>query len=122
MTRILRGLMAASLIVSAAWPTHAASTNATPESLKLQDCIDLALRQNPTILKAREEIRRNQGVIVEVRAQAVPQITASGSYQQVAKSTLDSIPAPGFPSVFDNQEQPWTAQIQISQLVYSADG
>jgi TolC family type I secretion outer membrane protein len=119
MTRILRGLMAASLIVSAAWPTHAASTNATPESLKLQDCIDLALRQNPTILKAREEIRRNQGVIVEVRAQAVPQITASGSYQQVAKSTLDSIPVPGFPSVFDNQEQPWTAQIQISQLVYS---
>jgi outer membrane protein TolC len=119
MTRILRGLVAASVILSAVWPTHAVSTNAIPESLRLQDCLDLALRQNPTILKAREEIRRNQGVVVEVRAQAVPQVTASGSYQQVAKSTLDSIPVPGFPSVFGNQEQPWTAQIQVSQLVYA---
>ncbi len=81
MTRILRGLLAASLILTAAGPTHAMSTNAIPETLRLPDCIDLALRQNPTILKAREEIRRNQGVIVEVRAQAVPQVTASGSYQ-----------------------------------------
>lgn len=119
MTRILRGLMAASIILSAAWPAHAASTSATPDTLRLQDCIDLALRQNPTILKAKEEIRRNQGVVVEVRAQAVPQVTASGSYQQVAKSTLDSIPVPGFPSVFGNQESPWTAQIQVSQLVYA---
>jgi TolC family type I secretion outer membrane protein len=119
MTRILRGLLAASVILSAAGPIHAASTNTIPDTLKLDDCIHLALKQNPTILKAREEIRRNQGVIVEVRAQAIPQITASGSYQQIAKSTLDSIPVPGFPSVFDNQEQPWTAQIEISQLVYS---
>ncbi|HTS17856.1 MAG TPA: TolC family protein [Verrucomicrobiae bacterium] len=119
MSRILCGLVAASLIALTPKPIHAASTNATPSTLTLGDCIGLALRQNPTILKAREEIRRNQGLVVEVRAQAIPQVTASGSYQQVAKSTLDSIPVPGFPSVFDNQEQPWTAQIQISQLVYA---
>ena len=119
MTRILHGLAAASMILSTVRLIQAAPTNAIPETLRLQDCIDLALRQNPTILKAREEIRRTHGIIIETRAQAIPQITASGSYQQVAKSTIDSIPVPGFPSVFDNQEQPWTAQIQISQLVYA---
>jgi outer membrane protein TolC len=119
MTRILRGLIAASMILSTVRLVQAAPTNAIPETLRLQDCIDLAVRQNPTILKAREEIRRTHGIIIETRAQAIPQITASGSYQQVAKSTIDSIPVPGFPSVFDNQEQPWTAQIQISQLVYA---
>ena len=126
MTRIFRGLMAASLIVSAAWPTHAALTNATPESLKLQDCIDLALRQNPTILKAREEIRRNQGVVVEVRAQAVPQITASGSYEGIDRHAIDAFPFPATGvtnsnpnTLFKNQEQPWTAVVQISQLVYA---
>jgi len=125
MTSIFRSLMAASLIVSAAWPTHAASTNATPESLRLQDCIDLALRQNPTILKAREEIRRNQGVVVEVRAQAVPQVTASGSYEGIDRHAIDAFPFPATgatnsPSaVFKNQEQPWTAVVEISQLIYA---
>ncbi len=125
MTSILRGLMAASLIVSAAWPARAASTNATPESLRLQDCIDLALRQNPTILKAREEIRRNQGVVVEVRAQAVPQVTASGSYEGISRQAIDAFPFPATgatnsPStVFKNQEQPWTAVVEISQLIYA---
>ncbi|MGO9527253.1 MAG: TolC family protein [Verrucomicrobiia bacterium] len=125
MTSILRGLMAASLIVSAAWPARAASTNATPESLRLQDCIDLALRQNPTILKAREEIRRNQGVVVEVRAQAVPQITASGSYEGIDRHAIDAFPfsatgATNSPStLFKNQEQPWTAVVEISQLIYA---
>jgi len=125
MTRIFRGLVAASMIFSAAEPIHASSTNAIPESLKLQDCIDLALRQNPAILKAREEIRRNQGVIVEVRAQAVPQVTASGSYEAIDSHAIDQFPfsnSPGSNSVstlFKNQEQPWTATIQVSQLVYA---
>ncbi|MGD1019668.1 MAG: TolC family protein [Verrucomicrobiia bacterium] len=125
MTRILRGLVAASLILSAVGPTHAASTNAIPETLRLTDCIDLALRQNPTILKAREEIRRNQGVIVEVRAQAIPQVTATGSYEGISRQAIDQFPfsasgATNNPTtLFKNQEQPWTAVVEISQLIYA---
>ena len=126
MTKISRGLVAASLILSAAWPMHAASTNEIPASLKLQDCLDLALRQNPTILKAREEIRRNKGVIVEVRSQAIPQVTALGSYEAIDSHAIDQFPFSASATVtnnpntlFKNQEQPWTATIQISQLVYA---
>jgi outer membrane protein TolC len=125
MTSILRGWIAASLIMSSVWPVRAASTNMAPESLKLQDCINLALEQNPAILKAKEEIRRNQGVVIEVRAQAIPQVTASGSYEAIDSHAIDQFPfsasagTNAVSSLFKNQEQPWTAVIQVSQLVYA---
>ncbi|HVM60217.1 MAG TPA: TolC family protein [Verrucomicrobiae bacterium] len=126
MIRILRGLAAASLVLATVQPAHAASTNAVPNTLRLPDCIDLALRQNPTVLKAREEIRRNQGVVVEVRAQAIPQLTASGSYEAIDSRAIDQFPFSGGGAtsnspnmLFRNQEQPWNIQIQVSQLVYA---
>jgi outer membrane protein len=126
MIKILRGLVAASLLAFVARSTNAVDTNAAPETLTLQQCIDLAVRQNPTILKAKEEIRRNHGVIIEVRAQAVPQVTASGSYEGIDSHAIDQFPFSAGPTVtnnpntlFKNQEQPWTAVVEISQLVYA---
>jgi outer membrane protein len=119
MTKILSGLAAASMLFFVGQSTRAADTSAPPASLTLQDCINLALRQNPTILKAKEEIRRTQGVIIEARAPAIPQINASGGYQQVDRHTIDSFPITNFPAVFGNQEHPWNAQVEISQLVYA---
>jgi outer membrane protein TolC len=119
MTKTLCGLVAASLIFSVVKPTLDARATELPQTMTLQDCLDLALKQNPSILKAQQEIRRTQGVIVETRAPAIPQITASGSGQMVAKSTIDAFPfSGGSNTVFRNQEQPWSAQVQISQLLY----
>jgi len=124
MMRILCGLTVASMILWAAGPAGAALTEGMPETLNLQDCLELALRQNPTILKAREEIRRAHGIIIETRAQAIPQVTASGSYQGIERSSIDAFPFPStllgtnrFNTVYRNQEQPWSAQVQVSQLV-----
>jgi TolC family type I secretion outer membrane protein len=97
--------------------TRAADAAAPPQTMTLQDCIDLALRQNPSILKAREEIRRTHGVIVEARAPALPQVTAGGQYQRIDKNTIDTFP--GSTNIFRNQENPWTTQVEVSQLVYS---
>ena len=83
----------------------------------LRDCIDLALKQNPSILKSREEIRRTRGVIVEARAAAIPQITASGDYRSIDHSVIDNFP--GATNVFNNQQQPWNTKIEVSQLVYA---
>jgi outer membrane protein len=115
MIRILYGLMAGSMLLFAARPIQATDTSAPPATLTLPDCISLALRQNPTILKAKEEIRRTQGVIIEARAPAVPQITASGTLEIIDKHAIDAFPGT---TIFNNQEQPWIAQIQVSQLVY----
>jgi outer membrane protein TolC len=46
----------------------------------LDQAIQSALQRNPTLLIAEREIERTKGVIIQVRAQALPQITVSGSY------------------------------------------
>jgi TolC family type I secretion outer membrane protein len=117
MIKIIYGFLAASVFFSVTPNINAAGPAVLPESMTLQDCIDLALRQNPSILKAQEEIRRTHGVIVEARAQAIPQINATGTAQVIDRHTIDSFP--GSPGVFKNQEQPWSAQIEVSQLVYA---
>ena len=47
----------------------------------LGQAIITALQQNPTLLNAEQEIKRTKGVIIQVRAQALPQIGATGEFQ-----------------------------------------
>src|ERR1017187_1427020 len=118
MTKIFCGLVAATLFLPFVNPTLDARATELPQTMTLQDCLDLALKQNPSILKAQQEIRRTQGVIVETRAPAVPQITASGNGEIIDSHAIDAYPIPGVNTVTRNQEEPWSAQVQISQLVY----
>jgi len=46
----------------------------------LDQAILMALQQNPALLNAEQEIKRTKGVIIQVRAQALPQITAQATY------------------------------------------
>ncbi|MBO0695698.1 MAG: TolC family protein, partial [Verrucomicrobia bacterium] len=50
-------------------------------SFTLDQAILTALQRNPTLLNAEQEIKRTKGVIIQVRAQALPQITASGNFE-----------------------------------------
>src|SRR6188474_1121004 len=47
----------------------------------LDQAVLTALQRNPTLLIAEQEIKRTKGVIIQVRAQALPQINATGSFQ-----------------------------------------
>jgi outer membrane protein len=47
----------------------------------LEQAILTALQRNPTLLNAEQEIKRTRGVIIQVRAQALPQITANANFQ-----------------------------------------
>ncbi|HEU0274742.1 MAG TPA: TolC family protein [Candidatus Udaeobacter sp.] len=47
----------------------------------LDQAILTALQRNPTLLNAEQEIKRTKGVIIQVRAQALPQINANANYQ-----------------------------------------
>jgi len=40
----------------------------------------MSLQQNPTLLNAEQEIKRSKGVIIQVRAQALPQINAQANF------------------------------------------
>ena len=123
-------LLALTMTASFIAATHRvmAAEPTVPQSLTLQQCVDLTLKQNPSVLKAKQELRRTHGLIVEARAAFIPQLTASGNYSQVDKNAIDipnlsaisNFPSiPGLTSVSRNQERPWSAQVEVSQLVYS---
>src|SRR5213594_1633972 len=46
----------------------------------LDQAILTALQRNPTLLNAEQEIKRTRGVIIQVRAQVLPQVTARANY------------------------------------------
>src|SRR4030095_219714 len=50
----------------------------------LNQAILTALQRNPTLLNAEQEIKRTRGVIIQVRAQALPQINANTNFQWIA--------------------------------------
>ena len=49
----------------------------------LDQAILTALQQNPTLLNAEQEIKRSKGVIIQVRAQALPQVNARAEYEWI---------------------------------------
>jgi len=49
----------------------------------LDQAILMALQQNPTLLNAEQEIKRTKGVIIQVRAQALPQVNANAEFEWI---------------------------------------
>jgi outer membrane protein len=56
------------------------SRGAVP-TFTLDQAILTAVQRNPTLLNAEQEIKRSRGVIIQVRAQALPQIGANANFQ-----------------------------------------
>src|SRR5947209_2118971 len=52
--------------------------SATPR-FTLEQAILTALQRNPSVLNAEQEIRRSQGVILQIGAQALPQVVGQAS-------------------------------------------
>ena len=90
------------------------------QSLTLESAITIALRQNPDILKAIHEIERTRGQVIEVRAQALPQAAATGSYSQYDPAIVGGGrggSATG--GSFSFQDKSWRIALEIQQVIYS---
>src|SRR6478752_6718711 len=59
------------------------SSEAGVPTFTLNQAILTALQRNPTLLNAEQEIKRTKGVIIQVRAQALPQINANANFQWI---------------------------------------
>src|SRR5207244_5911474 len=57
-----------------------ATDSSAARRFTLNEAILTALQRNPTLLIAEKEIRRTQGVIIQVRAQALPQVNARANF------------------------------------------
>lgn len=93
-------------------PPEPVSPN-VPEKLTLDQALRFALENNYSIRQARERLREQEGLIVEVRADALPNVTAEGSYTRDDKD---------FVSSGGRGYQDWTVGIYVRQLIYSGGG
>src|SRR5438445_10408720 len=59
------------------------SSSGKVPTFTLDQAILTALQRNPTLLIAEQEIKRTKGVIIQVRAQALPQITARANFEWI---------------------------------------
>src|SRR6266403_1979919 len=79
-------MIAASMVARAGAGEGSTSTHSTTYSspkvpkFTLDQAILTALQRNPTLLIAEKEIRRTQGIIIQVRAQALPQVNARANF------------------------------------------
>lgn len=81
--------------------------------LSLADCLNIALQQNGTILKAKSDLEAQQGVVVQTRAVALPQLTANGQYKDTDRNAIEN-----FPNAPSSPDQNWNANIQLVQSIY----
>ena len=56
------------------------SSSGKVPTFTLDQAILTSLQRNPTLLIAEQEIKRTKGVIIQVRAQALPQVTAQANF------------------------------------------
>jgi outer membrane protein TolC len=100
------------------WNITAQNTNTSlpgwiTRPLSLTDCLNIALSQNATILKAKSDLEASQGVVVQTRAVALPQVQATGQYKDTDPNAVES-----FPGGAMQPHQNWNAGVQIVQSIY----
>lgn len=87
--------------------------------LSVLDAMNLALQQNATILKAQNDLRASFGLVVQTRAVALPQLTASGQYKDTEPAAIETIPIQlPPPRAFEQAHQTWNAGFQLVQTIY----
>ncbi len=84
-----------------------------PDALTLEQAIRFALENNFAIRQARERLREQEGLIVEVRAEALPSIVASGRYSRED---------PDFVTVGGRSDRDWTVGVYVRQVIYRGGG
>jgi len=82
-----------------------------PPKLNLEYALAYALDNNFAIRQAKERIRQQEGVILEVRSSEIPNVSASGGYQRNA----DEVSTNG-------RDHAWSVDITARQVLYSGGG
>jgi outer membrane protein TolC len=92
-------------------------TAAVPDAqgYDLERCIQTALDNNYDIQKAKERIRRQRGMVVEVKATKFPQANVTSNIQQVDKGFLET----SIPGILSGKQNSWAANLEVSYAIYT---
>ena len=91
----MKKLTTLSLFLGFIFTVAAADTNSAAwltRPLSLADALNTALTQNATILKAQNDLEASHGLVVQTRAVALPQVTASGKYEDEELTLMQNFP------------------------------
>ena len=116
--KLVRRLSIVSLIAAVALSTESLPAAPEPQrpvppNLDLKDAIGFAVDNNFAIRQARERIRQQEGVVIEVSARQIPNVAATGGYQQNDKTLSQSFPA---------SDRSWQIGLTVSQTLYAGGG
>jgi outer membrane protein len=84
-----------------------------PSPLDLKSAVRYALDHNYAILQAREAIRLQEGVIIQVRSQEIPNLAATGEAEKNAAAISQSYP---------QSTSFWNVQLEATQTLYAGGG
>ncbi len=93
--------------------TSEGGTATLPDKLDLKSAILYALDHNYTIRQAREQIRVQEGVILQVESQRIPNVVAIGQYQRNASDISSSSPP---------ETSSWAVELKATQALYAGGG
>ncbi len=106
------------LLLALAGVSHAAGVRPSdaqplPNPIDLQGAVSYALDHNYSIRLAREAIREQEGIIVEVKARVLPRVSATAGYTRKDDSLVQG-------PVGGNQD--WAILLQARQSIYAGGG
>jgi outer membrane protein TolC len=109
-SRLLGSALALSALAGAGLRAQDAAQMAVPDQLDLKTAIGFALENNFAIRQARESIKQQDGVVIEVSAQQIPTVTASGTVQGNNESISQTYP---------QSDRYWSFTVVASQTLYA---
>jgi outer membrane protein len=91
---------------------------ATP--LTRDQCLDLALTWNASLLKGRQDIQESHGIALQQGSARLPRLGATGVYNKIDEGKIEKVAfAPGTAPVAFANDQNWNATITASQPLFA---
>jgi outer membrane protein len=106
-------MLAASIFGAAPTAVVAQVPTPVPDTLDLRTAIGFALENNFAIRQAKERIKQQQGVVVEVTAREIPNVAATGAYQRNDRDISQAFP----PS-----DRAWQINLTATQVLFAGGG
>ena len=92
-----------------------------PDTLDLKTCIGFALENNFAIRQARERIKQQEGVVIEISARSIPTVAASASYQRNDKDITQTFNVSPTGASLPS-DRAWQISLTASQVLYAGGG
>ena len=81
--------------------------------LKIEDALQTAIKQNPEILAATQELNSSSGRFISIRSKLIPQVSLNSNYGFTSREINDVSFGGG-----NINSEAWSVSIEFSQLIY----